>query len=152
MKIQTRSFCSMGAGRTKSPCELGFKGGDMALIHGSGAAVERDGLQGPARVQAAKRLPWGYRGSLEALLICDRTAARSDMGEVSEGRGHSPPLMRDQSAIRLDGAERAQYRLSATAGVSNRGRSGPFGKVGVVVQRTSCAPRNCPQAPSHVNQ
>lgn len=56
----------MGAGRAKSLCEWGFKGGDTALIHGSGAAVERDDLQGLARVQSAKRLPWGYRGSLEA--------------------------------------------------------------------------------------
>jgi hypothetical protein len=39
------------------------RGYDMALIGGSGAVVERDDLQGRARVQSAIRLPWGIGGA-----------------------------------------------------------------------------------------
>ena len=77
--------CFGGCGESEISLRVGFQGRRYALIHGSGAAVERDDLQGPARVQSAKRLPWGYWGSLEALLICDRTAARSDMGRCRRG-------------------------------------------------------------------
>lgn len=64
---------------------VGFKGRRYGPDPWFGCGVERDDLQGPCSVSIGETIAKGYRGSLEALLICDRTAARSDLGRCRRG-------------------------------------------------------------------
>ena len=68
--------------------------------------------------------PWGYWGSLEVLLICDRTAARLDMGRCRRGEVNLHPLTRDQSAKRLHGMNGLEAWSCHCRGYPTGARSG----------------------------